>query len=314
MTMSLSFSAILYGVSAQQLDRQISVTEYIDEAGEFGPMPRVEQYLKGRIESSKANLIINISVLNAVMLVFGGAISYLLARRTLAPIEESIAAQARFVSDASHELRTPLTSLRLTNEIAARDPRMSLKEARELIASNLEEVIRLQNLSNLLLGFLTSDELVAKRETISLEQITKQAAHIVEPQSDKKFITVTIKADEATTIAGSKELITQALVAVLDNAIKYSPEHSTVTISETTTKRQVSLFIADQGPGINQAELDKIFQRFYRSDQARTRSEQSGFGLGLSIAKQLIEAHEGRVSVKSKEGQGSVFCIRLPRS
>ena len=313
MTMSLSFSAILYGVSAQQLDRQISVTEYIDEAGEFGPMPRVEQYLKGRIESSKANLIINISVLNAVMLVFGGAISYLLARRTLAPIEESIAAQARFVSDASHELRTPLTSLRLTNEIAARDPRMSLKEARELIASNLEEVIRLQNLSNLLLGFLTSDELVAKRETISLEQITKQAAHIVEPQSDKKFITVTIKADEATTIAGSKELITQALVAVLDNAIKYSPEHSTVTISETTTKRQVSLFIADQGPGINQAELDKIFQRFYRSDQARTRSEQSGFGLGLSIAKQLIEAHEGRVSVKSKEGQGSVFCIRLPR-
>lgn len=310
MAMSLGFSTILYFASASQLDRQLPRDYYIDESGQFLPAMRVQRYINSQVDAGKHELIVRLILLNTVMLLFGGAISYILARKTLEPIERNDEAQTQFVSDVSHELRTPLTAMQTTNEVALRKKKLTLDEARDIIRSNVDDVGRLQRMTTLLLSLL-SDNATLTRQEVGIHEIVSQAMTVVAPQAIEKDIAL----DDHTKnqkVHVDTDAIAQALVVLLDNAIKYSEAGSTVLLTTARKRQMVALSVIDTGSGIAPVDQEKIFQRFYRSDQARSQSSGGGYGLGLAIAEKIIRAHGGTIELRSTAGKGSEFSLLLP--
>lgn len=315
MAMTISFSAIIYIASAEQLDRQLprgmasGSGYYIDEDGQFGPAPRVQAYIEQQIASGKNELFVRLFVLNLVMLVFGAAFSFVLARWTLEPIERNIESQTRFVSDASHELRTPLTAIQATNEVALRRKKLTIKDAREVIQSNIDDVKRLQRMTSMLLE-LASDDRQTMLGPTHLHDIVSIAITNIAAGAMGRDINIDDKTKNYL-VSAESESIAQALTILLDNAVKYSPEGAKVTLSSRKRRSMVEISVRDEGPGIDKSEQKKIFERFYRSDKARTHSESAGYGLGLEIAQKIAKSHGGVIELVSAPGKGSTFSILL---
>src|SRR5438876_4993057 len=219
----------------------------------------------------------------------------------------------RFTADASHELRTPLTAIRSVGEVALQDQR-SPAEYRDVIGSMLEEVDRLTRLSESLLALSRADtgHVQLLREDISLVRMGKEASSVVEVLAEEKQQHIDIEGDPELFISVDRLILRQAIVNLLDNAIKYSPAGSQILVRvQSGGDKQVFLDVVDQGPGIPSEHQPYVFDRFYRVDQARTR-EWGGAGLGLSITRWAVEAHGGDITLKSEEGQGSTFRVSLP--
>lgn len=315
MAMSISFSAIIYGASIHQLERQLPSRApsgiYIDDDGiPIGGLS-VQSFIQEQVAQGKKELLIQLYVLNLVMLIFGAAFSYMLARWTLEPIEQNVEAQTRFVSDASHELRTPLTAIQATNEVALRRKKLTLAEAKEVIQSNLDDVQRLQRMSSMLLQLASSDDNKLLVSPVAVHEIVPLAITNVAVNAVTKKITI----DDTTKnnmVLADVESAAQALTILLDNAIKYSPEGSQVTVATQQRRSMVALSVADHGPGIAHDEQKKIFDRFYRSDTARTHDSTGGYGLGLEIAQKIAKSHHGTIELTSTPGKGSTFSLLLP--
>lgn len=310
MALSLGFSSILYFVSAAQLERQVPGDYFSDEGGQFLPAARVQRYLSSQVDAGKRELVVRLAVLNTVMLLFGAAISYILARKTLEPIERNDEAQTQFVSDVSHELRTPLTALQATNEVALRKKKLTIQEARQIIQSNIDDVGRMQRMTTLLLSLL-SDHAALTRQTIGIHDIVSRAITTIAPQALERDIAL----DDTTKnlqVDVDPDAIAQVLVVLLDNAIKYSALGSTVTLSTTPKRQMVALTVADTGQGIAPEDQERIFRRFYRSDAARSRASGDGYGLGLTIAQKIVTAHGGTIELRSQLSKGSQFSLLLP--
>jgi heavy metal sensor kinase len=219
----------------------------------------------------------------------------------------------RFTADASHELRTPLTAMRSVGEVALQDPR-SPAEYRDVIGSMLEEVDRLTRLSDSLLVLSRGDagHVPLRKEDASLLQIAKGAITSVEILAEEKHQKIVLEGDESLLVTVNRLILRQAIINLLDNAIKYSPAESQILVRvEGGANGEVFLEVVDQGTGIPGEHQPHVFDRFYRVDKARTR-EWGGAGLGLSITRWAIEAHGGEISLKSEEGRGSTFRISLP--
>jgi len=264
------------------------------------------------LEEAQSRLRRNLVFINIVILVSGGGVSYLLARRTLEPIEKAHLAQSRFTADASHELRTPITAMRLENEISLSDPKLSLPKAKKQLTSNIEELDKLTSLTETLLQLARSDEENKDKKTVSVNDTIHAAVKRVEKQLKIKKQTVDLKNVDDTQITVSQSSIIEALVTVLDNASKYTPTKSVITIASHTKSESVEIAITDTGPGIPKSNLPFIFDRFYRADQSRTDSVTHGYGIGLSIAKAAIEANNGTIEVAKTSKTGTTFLITLP--
>lgn len=312
MVMSIAFSTIIYMTSAGAFDRRFPDEIFIDSTGSYHQLPRFDSYVSERSADAKRELFIRLVVLNIIMMLFGLAISYILARKTLEPIEENSEAQARFVSDVSHELRTPLASMQITNEVVLRRKKLSLKEARETLSANLDDVTRLQRMITTMLELLSDRRGVTLADT-RLHDIVPLALTQVAPSAIDRSITI----DDETinfTLRADADSLAQVLVVLLDNAIKYSPEHSRIRLTSRRSRNRILIAVVDEGVGIPESERGQIFERFYRSDKARARSETGGYGLGLPIAQRIVEAHGGRIDVAANpSGVGSQFTIVLPR-
>lgn len=231
---------------------------------------------------------------------------------TLARLEQSFEQMRRFTSDASHELRTPLTAIRSVGEVGLQTPR-SPENYREIIGSMLEEVDRLNQLVESLLVLSRADagQLKVSRQPIdlsSLAQATVMQLHVLAEERNQRIVTLL---DPAVSISGDAVLLRRAIANLLDNAIKYSPPGTTVHVSASTRGRDAVLSIRDEGPGISTADQGQIFNRFFRVNRARSR-ETDGVGLGLAIARWVVDAHGGHIVVESEEGCGSTFRITLP--
>ncbi|HXH27069.1 MAG TPA: HAMP domain-containing sensor histidine kinase, partial [Candidatus Acidoferrum sp.] len=246
-----------------------------------------------------------------VLLAVACAASYLLARHNLRPLEQAMEAQSRFTADASHELRTPLTTMRTEIEVALRNPALGKAEMRDLLHSNLEEVAKLKALSEGLLRLAQADGAAVQMARVSLAAVVKNASKQLAATAGAKHITIAENIKDVT-VTGDQQSLSELLVILLDNAIKYSPEQTTVTITTLTQNKQALCTVADQGRGIKAADLPHIFDRFYRTDASRSKLSPGGYGLGLPIARKIIEAHRGSIEVKSAPGKGSTFTIKLP--
>jgi two-component system OmpR family sensor kinase len=227
---------------------------------------------------------------------------------TLHRLETSFSELRRFTADASHELRTPLTALRAVGEDALRerdDPAVS---------SMLEEAQRLEELiaSLLALARMEGAKNEVAREPVELDRLVAEVRDMLKVLAAEKQQTIEIICDATLTVPADRVLLRQAVTNVLHNAIRYAPARSSIRISIEYSSESAMIAIADEGPGIAPEHHDKIFDRFYRVDKARSRAD-GGHGLGLAIAKGAIARQSGRIGIESALGRGSVFRIYLPR-
>lgn len=222
-----------------------------------------------------------------------------------------------FVANVSHELKTPITSIKGFVETLIDNESMSTEERRRFLDIIARQSNRLHAIIEDLLR-LSRIEQESERGEISLElgnigEVIKAAIAACEPQARSKG--VTIHANETATLRAriNPPLLEQALVNLIDNAIKYSDPGTEVAVTGAVTDRLVTIAVRDQGSGIAKEHLPRLFERFYRVDRARSR-EQGGTGLGLAIVKHIVLAHGGNVTVQSEVGQGSTFTISLSRN
>jgi len=318
MTISVLFSFTIYSSINSELTRfermQIKLQEDIRE-GETLPLPPAGgRFIHiGRpdpkfIQASRNRLIMELGIINLSILFLSGAAGYFLAGRTLRPIKKMVDEQKRFITDASHELRTPITALRSEIEVALRNKSLSLPDAKKLLVSNLEEVVSLQSLSDNLLELAQNGKLIDPKEMkeVSLLTVVKAAIKKVQPLAGKKKISITNLVKERK-MQGISQQLTEVFVILLDNAIKYSPEKSTITIVSKGKDKNVTVSVIDEGIGIDPQDLPHIFERFYRASKSRDKRYIAGYGLGLSIAKKIVEAHHGTILVESKIDKGTTF-------
>ena len=218
-----------------------------------------------------------------------------------------------FVANVSHELKTPVGALSLlaeTVENAADDP-----EAVRRFASRMQyESARLTNLVQdlMTLSRVQGDEPLPDLRPVRLDEVTAEAIERCQYKASAKNIELTAGGEEGLRVRGDQELLVSALRNLIDNAVAYSPENTRVVVSSRQCDdQQAEINVTDQGIGIPESEIGRIFERFYRVDPARSR-QTGGTGLGLAIVKHVTNKHGGDVTVWSKEGHGSTFTIRLP--
>lgn len=314
MSISLLFSYVIYQVSISELDTRLSTFQIRVDSNPAisGYDPRTfETFKTNQLDKLEVNLFFALSYANLAILIGGGIGSYLLARRSLRPIEEAHESVSRFTSDASHELRTPLAVMKSELEVALRDPRLTKADMRELLESNLEEVDRLSDLSHMLLQISRQDYADLKREEVNLSKLASQAIKAV--GKDGKRIMVSMP-DKPLKIAANEAGLSELMMIVLDNALRYSPPDSTVMLRLSGTDQAISIETQNDGAGIHPDDLPHIFERFYRADKSRNSGEKSGYGLGLSLAKKIVELHGGSIEISSQPQSTTSVRISLPQS
>jgi two-component system, OmpR family, sensor histidine kinase CiaH len=314
MLISILFSMVIYQGAASELARlDLQQRIHIERLKrEFWMRPDiVEIFEVVPVDEIRKRIVTILILINGGILVVSGAVGYFLAGKTLAPIHAMVMEQHRFITDASHELRTPLSALTTEIEVGLLDKNLTLKQTRQLLISNLEEVNNMKKLSNELLDLATlqkPNDLVF--ESLPLPSIINEAVKNMMPLAKQKHIEFEVTSAPLI-IEADKNRLRQLLVIFLDNAVKYSSAHSTVAITAKGLNNKVKIEISDTGIGIHVSDISRIFDRLYRADTSRTK-EVKGYGLGLSIAKYIIDIHHGSVSVKSRPNKGTKFTMLLP--
>lgn len=315
MIVSITFSAAIYHVLTREIERFERTNRFrIEHRLEpnrrmMTPLPVMVEL----IEETRQRILLMLGFVNIGIFVIAGGLGFLLAGRTLSPIQTMVEEQDRFVSDASHELRTPLTSLKSAFEVYLRQKNPGSSQSHTLATESLQEVDKLQSLSESLLQ-LTQYQQPNRKLPINplpIVEMVDSAIGNVTPLAKKKHITINKRVQESQ-VQGNKDSLTDLLVILLDNAIKYSPDKSTITVSCEKLDGSLILSVTDKGIGIGEKDVPHVFDRFYRTDGARSKINVGGYGLGLSIAKQIVEIHHGKITVQSREHKGTTILVRLP--
>mgnify|MGYP000541637801 FL=1 len=248
-----------------------------------------------------------------IMLAAGGG--YYMAAKNIKPLEILFAREHEFAADASHELRTPLTVLSLGVESLQNDDESKLSGfAQEVLRDMQHETKYMSRLIEALLTLARGDEenTPLARAKVDLTEVAVKVCNKMRPLAAKKGLELEYAAGDAPQvfILGDKNKMEQLLIIFIDNAIKYS-ESGTITVTVDADSMHAVIKVMDEGIGISESDAQKIFERFYRVDKARSRAA-GGFGLGLNIARIIVVRHGGTVSVKPRSPHGSIFTVRLP--
>lgn len=214
------------------------------------------------------------------------------------------------VDNVAHELRTPLTRLRGIAETALRNPG-DVALAQSALGNCTEECDHITNLLDVLMDLAEAEAGVMRiqPQTINLFTLVQRIADLYELVADNKHLKISVEVPEGLTVSADPNRLPQALANLVDNAVKYTPGGGQLAISGWRENGEVALSVKDTGIGIDPVELEKIWERLYRINQARS---QRGLGLGLPVVKAIVQAHHGRVTVTSEPNHGSVFTLYLP--
>jgi two-component system heavy metal sensor histidine kinase CusS len=235
----------------------------------------------------------------------------------LARLETAVSTLSQFAADASHELRTPLAVIRTSAELALRRER-SPEEYRESLRGIEAEAERMSQLVENLLFLARSEAQPAElpKEPVDLRQVAEDAAREMRAVAEARGVRIRVTAVgvDSTSVFGNRPALTRLVVVLLDNAVKYSPPDSEVTVELTSRDRASVIKVQDFGAGIAPADQPHIFKRFYRADPARSNavSDAGGFGLGLALAESIAAAHGAKIGVESRPGAGSIFRVVFP--
>ncbi|PED07521.1 sensor histidine kinase [Bacillus pseudomycoides] len=239
---------------------------------------------------------------------------FFLAGKALVPIRNSWEKQQQFVSDASHELRTPLAVIQSKTDVLFQSPSATIEEKAIDISTISKECRRLSKLvaNLLLLARSDSNQIEMYKKEFALDELLTE---VVDPYTEiaayqeKKM---TLEIESKVSFIGDRERIHQMVVILLDNAMKYTDVGGTIQVACMQTNGSITIQVKDNGIGIKEAEIPKLFDRFYQGDKARTKAE--GAGLGLSIASWIVEKHHGKIKVESKMNEGTCFEVILPKN
>lgn len=246
-----------------------------------------------------------------ILAAWGG---YWLAGRNLKPIFKAYDKQKQFTADASHEIRTPLAVMKLGVQGVQEDEENKLSSfSTDTLLMLEQEVDRLTRLTENLMTLARNDnEGYSPEQTkILLSDMALQVANQLQLVASEKEITIQHNIEPKVSLVGNAASINRLFIILLDNAIKYSPEGTTITLEVTSSKSNLLIKVADQGLGIKEQDKKRIFDRFYRVDKARSRS-MGGLGLGLALAKAIVEHHHGDIWVEDNKPKGSIFIVQLP--
>lgn len=265
-------------------------------------------------------LLVSLAVLFSGIAIF---ISYLMSKRSMIPIKRAYTKQNQFTADVSHELRTPLSVLLSSIDVLEMEVESGSEErddySRKLISNMRDEVKRMTKMVGDLLTLARSDsnQIELMRETFDFCPHVQKIIQSFKPLAEEKGIKLHIHAPQTLIVNGDLERLKQLLYILLDNAIKYTTDggevNITISMKDWDHHPTLNIQVQDTGIGISQEDQKNIFDRFYRVDKARTR-QMGGHGLGLAIAKWIVEAHKGSIQVSSKLGEGSTFTIKIPQS
>ena len=223
-------------------------------------------------------------------------------------------ARRRFVSDASHELKTPLAAIRLLTDSILQTDGIDPATTREFVADIGQEANRLSRITEDLLQLTRLDgDVLPSAAVVDPLPILEQVLRMMELIAEERDITLTYQAEEGCRILGSMDETRQIIYNLVDNAVKYNRDGGRVEVELKRQGEEVLLTVADEGVGIPEEELTKIFQRFYRVDKARSRAA-GGTGLGLSIVRDTLEKRGGSISAANRPGGGAVFTVRWPQA
>ncbi len=316
MAISCSFSLVIYKLQSLEVERFARAQKFLierrlrDMAFPFVPMVVFDNDLIGE---SKHRIAMALVLVNSGILVLAGGLAYVLAGSTLLPIKAMVEEQNRFISDASHELRTPLTALKTAFEVNLRDKNLQLNEARNLLGESIKDVDRLKILSDGLLQLAQYQKPIDKQkfDKIQLKGIVGETISLINPLAKQKQIEIRVELTDAS-FSASRFGIKDLLTILLDNAIKYSPPKSIINVVGEKQNGWVWVSVEDFGQGISKKDMPYIFDRFYRADGARSNESLGGFGLGLAIAKRIVDIHRGTIGVTSLPGEGTKFVVKIP--
>ncbi|MCA9308933.1 HAMP domain-containing histidine kinase [Candidatus Saccharibacteria bacterium] len=310
MVISLFFSAIVYTLTSRELDRgfrrqNMSLVDPIDDS----PMADFRRQLaSGRadlLDDAESRVLGNLILINLLVLVVGGGLSYLFAKQSLEPIEKAHKSLEQFTADASHELRTPIAAMKSEIEVALLQKKLSASEAKKVLESNLEELNTLTDLTDGLLQLARLEDDSITLTPVKIEPVISQAIKRVSGIAQKREISFEQDA-RSEIVRGHRSSLIEVFTIVLDNAVKYADEKSVVQIASQKQGNTIHISVTSTGPTIGKDDLDNIFNRFYRADTSRSKRNTKGCGLGLAIAKNLIERQGGTIQISSKAGKTTV--------
>ena len=241
-------------------------------------------------------------------LLLAGIGGWFLAGKSLEPVRVAFNRQHAFVSDASHELRTPLAVIRANAEYLQLE-QPDNPEVRDIVS----ESERLSALVETLLALARGDVAGAglERALVDLGEVVEAAVTSMRPLAEERGVELTVVTGEGMTVLGDGEQLRQLVIILVDNALRYTAADGRVHVQAGADRDSAVLTVHDNGIGIPPDAVDRVFERFYRADSARSR-DSGGAGLGLAIARELVGGHGGRIELDSTEGAGTTFTVRLP--
>ncbi len=251
----------------------------------------------------------------AGFLLLAGAVGHFAAGRALVPIRRSFEAQRQFVADASHELRTPLSVIQASLDVVEKEERERMSSlSRQILDDLKDEVRRMARLTTNLLTLARADAggLELNREHFDAAEAAEHVFRTMQPLAEARGVILELSGERNLFIQADKDRIVQLLMILADNGIKFTPSGGRVTIRvDQERPNSILLEVADTGMGLSPEDRQRVFERFYRVDKARSR-EEGGAGLGLSIAVWIVDAHGGTIEVQAAGGGGSLFRVVLP--
>lgn len=312
MLLSVLFSGVLYRFGTHELSEGLN-DQYHQIVVDDHDSDDINHISKTELDTRSTRLKEELVYFNIIVLAGAFITSYVLARRTLRPIEEFHKSQIRFTADASHELKTPLTAMKADTEATLMLGSGDSALLRQTLKDNLKDIEKLEKLTEHLLDLSRHDsKATAKAEVLDVEKITKEVVSSLGPRIRHKKLKINLKTQSAR-VKAEPHGLNQLITIVLDNAIKYSHREGQISVNLINKGEQAIITIGDNGIGIPIDDLPHIFERFYRSKNINsTKDGSTGYGLGLPLAKDIVELSGGRIVVQSKEGQGTTVDITLP--
>ena len=271
-----------------------------------------DQLRQDALLKTKDGIEMIVLTIDGILILIIGGVGYFLAGRTLRPIQQSLDRQKRFTADASHDLRTPLAIMKTEIEVALQNNHADNSTYRKTLKSGLEEI---QTMSLLVEDLLTLARTENKNKDITkmyidYQDVLNKLVNRIQKQVNEKSITVQLDIKDTGKIYVHEHSFTRALQNIVQNAIRYTKSGGVISIKLVRLGRHFTLSIKDTGVGISSKDLPYVFDRFYKA--SHSRNDQAGSGLGLSIAKEIIEMYGGSLSIESNEGKGTVVTIVMP--